>query len=497
MNHVGLVRCLLFAAGCVLAGAAVLGQSSQAPVPRMNILAVLTDDQGAWTIGAYGNTEVQTPNIDRLAREGARFANAFVTTPVCSPSRATFLTGLYPNRMGIGDYIGLEAQNGVGLPEWAKPWPESLKQNGYATALIGKWHLGILPEFHPTRRGFDHFYGFLDAGSSPMNPLLERDGKKVQEKGYIEDMLTDDAIQFITENRSRPFAVVLATRAPHLPFGPVPEVDSAVYKNLDPTIPNSPGLDIQQVKSQTREYYASVHSIDRNLGRLLAKLAELGLEKNTVVVFMSDHGFMIGQHSLLTKGNAWSINGGVTGPRRPNMFEESIRTPLLVRWPGVVKPGTVIDRDISNLDIYSSLLDIAGVTPPDEPKRDGLDFVPLLRGQTVPWRDASFGEYDMHNSALAFMRMIRTKKWKYVRFYFTNLQDELYDMEADPKEQNNLAWDPKNTWSPNPAYQPVVKELQGRLMQWQRSIDDPILRPEYTPLEPANHRAERAAPAPH
>ena len=484
-------RIVLSALAMLAAKLPLAGQSE-----RLNIISIVTDDHADWAVGAYGNPEVQTPHMDRLAREGARFANAFVTTPVCSPSRASFLTGLYPTRMGITDYIGLEAHAGLGLPPEIVTWPELLQQHGYLTALLGKWHLGMQPQFHPTRHGFNHFFGFLGAGNTPMNPTLEVNGETKQLKGSLPDLLVDDAIHFIEENRSRPFAVLLHFRAPHLPYGPVPEEDSAPFKNLDPTVPQFPGLDTAQVKRETKEYYASVHSVDRNLGRLLAKLDELALTRKTIVLFTSDHGYMIGHHGLNTKGNAWSIAGGVRGPRRPNMFEESIRVPLMIRWPGVVKPGTIVSECVSNVDIFASILGMLEIPIPQRVKHDGADFSPLLRGEKVPWRDTIFGQYDLHNSSLAFMRMIRTNNWKLVRFYFTNLLDELYDLEKDPGEKENLYYDPAlGYYAPNEAYRQIVDQLEGRLAEWQRSIDDPILRPEFVPLEPPNRRSTPAKAA--
>ena len=179
-----------------------------------------------------------------------------------------------------------------------------LKRAGYFTGLVGKWHLGMQPQYHPTMKGFDHFTGFLGGGNSPINPTLEVDGKSRKFEGSLPDILTDDALAFVKKNKDRPFALMLNFRAPHLPYAPVPKVDSAPFAGLDPTIPDFPGLNVKQVKNWTREYYASVHSVDRNLGRLLALLDELGLTENTIVVFTSDHGYMIGHHGLHTKGNA-------------------------------------------------------------------------------------------------------------------------------------------------------------------------------------------------
>ena len=431
--------------------------------------------------------------MDCLAHEGARFANAFVATPVCSPSRATFFTGLHGTRHGICDYIssgpGFEGDAGLGIPVELTTWPEVLQQNGYTTALIGKWHLGSKPEFHPNRNGFDHYFGFLGPTTQTMDVLIERNGKEEQTKGYLDDRLMDEAIEFINKNRFDPFALVLATRAPHLPFGPVPEVDSEVYKDLDPSVPCVPGNHIPQVVQLTRDYYSSVHSLDRNLGRLLGSLDELDLADNTIVVYTSDHGYNIGHHGLQEKGNAWSIAGGVRGPMRPNMFEESVRVPLLIRWPGVIQPGTVIDELVSNVDLYSSILGMLGIDVPEEVDHDGADFSRLLQGENVPWRDAVFGQYNLHNFSLAFMRMIRTPRWKLVRYYLTNNLDELYDLEADPHESNNLYY--KNGFRFNPDSRPIIEKLEKRLLEWQLSIKDPIIRPEYTPLEPLNRRKGR------
>jgi len=233
-----------------------------------------------------------------------------------------------------------------------------------------------------------------------------------------------------------------------------------------------PFVDPAANKERFRRYYASIHAADRNIGRVLAKLDELKLADNTIVLFTSDHGYNIGHHGIYTKGNARWIAGTVDGPKRPNMFEESIRVPLLVRWPGVVKPGTRVDAMVSNVDTFATVLGMAGVPVPAEVKHDGRDFSPLLRGGPVPadWRDAVFGQYDLHNGALAFMRMIRTARWKLVRYHFCNGMDELYDLETDPGEKQNLYHDP--------GARAARDALQVRLTEWQQSIDDPVLRGE-------------------
>lgn len=459
-----------FTLGVVLLLSVHFAGASQASLPeRYNIVSIVTDDQARWAAGPYNNQEIATPNVDQLAREGALFQNAFVATPVCSPSRASFLTGVYPSRLGIGDWIApVEADAGLGIPPSSLTWPEVLQKNGYATALFGKWHLGTKPQFHPTRHGFDHFFGFLGGGNRPIDPVLEVEGETRQLNGPLPDLLVSNALRFIESNQNKPFAVSLHFRAPHLPFGPVPAQDSEPFQNLNPSVPKEPGIDVGQVKDWTRDYYASIHSIDRNIGRLLEKLDDLNLSQNTIVLFTSDHGYMIGHHTVHSKGNSFWIAGGVRGPKRPNMYENSIRVPLIVRWPQVIEPNKTIDQPVSNIDIFPSILGMLGVPLPEIAKVDGKDFSPLLRGESIVWSDTLYGQYDLHNSGLAFLRMIRTQKWKLVRHYYTNFLDELYNLTDDPEERTNLYR--------RVDHKEVRRHLQHRLLEWQHSIDDPLLQ---------------------
>jgi uncharacterized sulfatase len=344
-----------------------------------------------------------------------------------------------------------------------------MQRNGYVTALIGKWHLGEKPQFHPTKMGFSHFFGFLGGGQLPMDPTLEQEGVTKKFTGPIPDLLADDAMKFLEQNQDKRFAMCLFFREPHQDYQPVPEEDSAPFKGADLHVPKSKVIDADWLKEIHRQYYASVHAADRNIGRVLDKLDQLKLAENTVVIFTSDHGYNIGHHGVYTKGNAAFIAGkGVHGPKRPNMFENSIHVPLIVRWPGVVKPGTEIADGVSNLDSFATILGIAGIPMPAEAKQHGVDFSPLLRGQSMPPRDL-YGQYDLHNAGLACMRMIRTAdgNWKLVRHHLTNGLNELYDLKTDPNEANNLYNDP--------AAAKVRDQLQEKLTAWQKSIDDPIL----------------------
>jgi uncharacterized sulfatase len=460
-----------------------LASSSSSAVARPNLVFIMTDDQAQWAVGAYGNSDVKTPNMDRIAREGALFKNAFVNTPVCSPSRAAFLTGKQGTQLGITDWINdAEARAGVGLSDGTITWPMVLQKAGYRTALVGKWHLGEQDRQHPTKLGFDHFMGFRNGGEVAMNPNLEVEGRKINVKGCTADVVTDDALRFIERSKDGPFALCLFFREPHMPYAPVPEEDSAPFKDMDIKTPNVPPFVDPAVNVERyRKYYGSIHAADRNVGRVLARLDELKLAENTVVIFTSDHGYNIGQHGVYTKGNGSWVAGKVEGPRRPNMFEESIRIPLLMRWPGVVKPGTTIDAMVQNVDTFASVLAMLNVPKPADTKVEGMDFSTLLRGDSKWSRGAVFGQYDMHNGGLAFMRMIRTDRWKLVRHHFANGLNELYDLQSDPGEKKNLYNDP--------AARKTRDELQARLTKWQESIDDPILKAATYPAQrPAGDR---------
>ena len=442
---------------------------AQAP-KKLNLIVITTDDQARWSLGCYGNKQARTPNMDRLAKEGARFLNAFVATPVCSPSRASFLTGRYGTQVGITDWINpKEAQSGLGLPRDAITWMSVLQRAGWRTGLVGKWHLGMLAQFHPTKHGFDHFTGFLGGGNTPMNPTLEIAGREVKLQGPIPDILTDHAIDFMKLHKDGPFALMLNFREPHAPYAPMPEADTKLFRDLDPAIPNFPGLNVKRAKQLTRDYYASVHAVDRNLGRLLEALDQLGLRENTIIVFTSDHGYMIGHHGLWHKGNAVWLVEGREKERRPNMFDHALRVPLLVRWPGVIRGGTEVKELVSNIDMFPSMLGMLKVYRPKNYKQEGADFAPLLRGEKIAWRDGVFAQYDPHNGLDAAMRSIRTERWHLVRQYKKNGQpDELFDLQADPEELRNLYADPK--------HREMRDQLQTRLTAWMRAIDDPILK---------------------
>lgn len=449
---------------------------------RPNLLFIYTDDQGPWALGLSGNREAHTPHMDELFRQGAYLRNSFVTTPVCSPSRAGLMVSRYGTEVGITDWINPGSdklkidERRLGLDPSFTTWTELLRQAGYVTGLVGKWHLGEEPQFHPTKAGFQYFTGFLRGGVAVENPALEVDGEDRPHQGHTVDILTDYALEFIRNHqKDGPFALCLNHRSPHAPWLPVAEEDWAPYKDLDPTIPNPdfPNLDAARVKQAMREHLASVTGVDRNLGRLLRLLDELGLRDNTVVIFTSDNGMNLGHNGVIFKGNARWITLDKHGPdygeekARPNMYDNSIGVPTGIRWPAVIRPGTVIHETISNLDWYPTLAAIAGVEIPDGVLIRGRSFLPLLKGDRIRWDNTLYGEYSQHHYTEADLRMVRTPQWKLVRDFKRPGRDELYDLSSDPAETTNRIEDP--------AAQGIRQELNSLLIAKMRELNDPVL----------------------
>lgn len=445
---------------------------------RPNILFIFTDDQAPWAVGLSGYPHAETPHMDRLFREGAYLVNAFTVTPVCSPSRAELMTSRYGTELGITDWINPRKEPELGLDPAYETWPEALAGAGYRTGLIGKWHLGTLDKFHPTEFGYEYFMGFRSGGNKPKDPTLEVEGTERKLSGLLPDILVDDAIEFLRRDGDEPFLLSLHFRAPHAPWLPVAEEDLAPFRDLDPTIPNPdyPKLDTQRVKRMTREYLASVASVDRNVGRLLDELDQLELSDNTVVIYSSDHGYSMGHNGIWHKGNGhWVLTEpppateNIPRNQRPNMYDNSIRVPTAVRWPGVIKPGTVVTHTLSNLDWYPTLLGMAGVDVPESQTLRGRNFLPLLKGDDVEWNDDLYAEYSTHHQSHTHMRMYRTPEWKLVKDFLNPGRDELYNLTDDPAESNNLID------SDNAAVQELRAALEERILEQMRELNDPVL----------------------
>ena len=443
---------------------------------KPNIIFIMTDDQGPWAFAAAPDPDARTPGIDRLRSQSARLTNCFVTTPVCSPSRASLMTSRYGTEVGITDFI---KSRRVGLDPAFATWPRILADAGYATALIGKWHLGDKDRYHPTLCGYTEFTGFRWGGRASKDPEVEVNGRVRRIPGYTPDILTDYAIDFIRRKKQGPFMMSLHYWAPHAstvhraPDGghtwlPLSHADFSKFENIDLKIPNPdyPNLDMPLVKRMMREYLASVASVDRNLARLLAVLDDLKLTNNTVVIFTSDNGYNVGHHAIEGKGNAsWTLTDNRR--ERPNLYDNSLRVPTVIRWPNVIRPGTTVDQTVTFLDWFPTILAVAGVHVPKNQIIRGRNFLPLLKGRTIEWDNDLFVQYTMRGAGT--MRAYRTTRWKLVRDFEHFIKDELYELVNEPAETINLIG------SPDPRIQKIREALNEKLLQKMRSINDPVL----------------------
>lgn len=416
-------------------------------VERPNILLVVADDHGCWASGAYGSREILTPTIDRLAEEGLLLTNAVSPSPVCSPARASLLTGRLPSQHGIHDFLSEE-------PAFDRDWlageillPELLQRVGYRTALIGKWHLSS--DSGPVHRGFDRWVSYDVRRAGWRNQYvhdgdvyLSDQGRPVTVTGHQTGHLVRFALDFIaTGPAGEPFFLLFAPTDTHAPFSGQPERWVERYRHAtfvdiprgetshlpaasaESTMPDDPAEMLAQ-------YYAAVSFLDEQVGVLLDALASRGELDRTLVVYTSDQGHMCGQHGLVGKANA-------TLPQ--NLYEETVRVPMVLRWPrGELPAGTRLDLPLDHLDLFATLLDAAGVPlPEDESRRiasPGRSLLQRLRDPTVPWRRHQFAE---HGNA----RMVSDGRWKLVARYpplDPRFGDELYDLETDPRETTNL-----------------------------------------------------------
>lgn len=478
LKAMGLGAATLVVPGCISNAKLFVGRTRR---NKPNIIFIMTDDQGPWALGAAGNRDAHTPNLNKLCSEGARLTNYFVTTPVCSPSRAGLMTSRYSTEVGIPDY--LESDSNLGLNREFLTWPQILNKTGYTTALIGKWHLGKQDKFYPKYYGYNEFTGFRVGGCISQNPKVEIDGKVRRIEGYTPDILTDFAIDFIRRQRERPFLLSLHFWAPHANTAnftrdgdrtwlPLSDTDWGPFKHSEPALPHPdyPKLDVRRAKRMMREYLASVASADRNLGRLLVTLDELKLRENTVVIFTSDNGYNMAHNGIWHKGNGRWILTDNRG-HRPNLYDNSLRVPAIVRWPGVIQPRQTVDQTITNLDWFPTILAMAGVDVPRQCVIRGRNFLPLLKGRRLPWDNDLFAQYSMwhwHQTG-ADLRTYRTSSWKLVRDFKHENKDELYDLVNDPAETRNLIN------SPDRRIQKKRQSLNVKLLEEMRRINDPAL----------------------
>ena len=401
---------------------------------RTNVVFILTDDQGPWARGSAGHGEIRTHHLDRLAETGTRFENFFCTSPVCSPARASLMTGRIPSQHGVHDFI--RDRNMPPDPqryiEGLTCYTDVLAANGYTCGLSGKWHLGdsLAPQ-----HGLSHWF-CLPRGSSKYNDAdMIRDGEVIQTKGYLTDVITDDALGFLDANKSRPFYLSVHYNAPHSPWDGHPQdivdsYDDCPFKSCPQEAAHQWSHGWLRERLGDREslkgYFAAVTAMDRNVGRILDKLDQLGLRENTLVVFTSDNGYSCGHHGFWGKGN---------GTNPLNMYENSVKVPAIFSQPGRIPAGRVTEAMVSQYDFMPTLLDYLGLPPTDDPSLPGVTFLPVLTGEADEARE-DVVVYDEYGP----VRMIRTREWKYVHRYPYG-PHELYDLANDPDERSNLVDD--------------------------------------------------------
>lgn len=332
---------------------------TETPDRPPNVIVILSDDQGWGDFSFTGNTNLATPHIDRLAREGAYFDNFYVQ-PVCSPTRAEFLTGRYASRSGV--YSTSEGGERIDLDETTIA--EYFRRMGYATAAYGKWHSGMQYPYHPNGRGFDDFYGFCSGHwGSYFDPMLEHNGELVSGEGYLPDDLTDHGLSFIEEHHDEPFFLYLPFNTPH---SPMQVTDSAWsrFKDREIIMPATEGY--EEDLQFTRAALAMCENIDQNVGRILEKLEQLGIDEETIVIYFNDNG-----------PNSYRWNGGMRG-RKGSTDEGGVRSPLFMRWPDRIPAGTVIGENAAAVDLLPTLAALTGMETDAEKPLDGVSLVPVL-----------------------------------------------------------------------------------------------------------------------
>ncbi len=467
------------------------GSSRRAP----NFVFILIDDMGWTDLGSYGSDLYETPNIDRLASEGMRFTDAYAACAVCSPTRASIMTGKYPARINITDWIG-GGQMGMLLPaEYEHQLPlsevtiaEALGEAGYATGYIGKWHLGD-EGYHPEDQGFDLNIGGHAAGHPSSyfwpyrrNPDAEAywdvpDLEDGEEGEYLTDRLTDEAVSFIEANRDQPFLLYLAHYAVHTPVQSKPDLTER-YREKIGSMPTPEGetsrtehdgWGVTNLVQDDPAYAGMVQSVDESVGRVMEALKAIGEYRNTIIIFMSDNG------GLTTFARSSNAPTAVLPLRAGKgwYYEGGIREPMIIRWPGRVREGSVCGEPVTSTDFYPTMLAMAGLAQNPAQHRDGLSLVPLLEESGDLGREALFWHSPhYHGSGNRPAGAVRAGDWKLIE-WFEDGALELYNLREDISEERNLAGK-----MPERA-----AALRSMLADWRREVDAKMPRPnpDYVP----------------
>lgn len=395
---------------------------------RPNVVLIMADDMGHADAGFTGSTDIKTPHLDRLSASGVTFSQGYVTHPFCGPSRAGMMAGRYQHRFGFETNPAYDPTNmQMGISATEKLISTRVKQAGYSTGVIGKWHLGSAAPFHPNRRGFDYFYGFregghdyfeidtIEAGEKHYLLPLERNNKPAVFEGYLSDALTDEAIGFIERQDDEPFFLFLSYNARHAPLQ-APEVAIAKYAHI--------------ADKKRRVYAAMVDVMDQGIGRVIETLEEKGLRENTIVFFLSDNGGPINSEENPHGGNG-SENGSWRGGKG-DFYEGGLRVPMLASWPGTIQAGSTYSQPVISLDISRTIVEL-GRADASAPQMEGVNLMPFLSGknkglphQTLCWRGYNHTLWSVLHNGKKYVK----NKW--------NQDPELFDLNTDPGEQNNI-----------------------------------------------------------
>ena len=446
-----MTRAILALAWCALASTAAAQTRPSPTAVRPNVVLILMDDLGYGDLGSYGAPDVKTPSIDRLAREGVRLTDAYANGAVCTPTRAALISGRYQQRVSLERVLTTSpADRQLGLPVTGTSLPALLKASGYATGLIGKWHLGFKREFGPNAHGFDEFYGFLsgahdyytgsaDTGTSG----LYEDTTEVQPNGYLTDEITRRSVGFITRHAAAPFFLEVAYNAVHWPFEPPDRPPSDTERrNPRRMLPQMPDDSVHATRA---DYVRMLERADQGVGEILAALDRLGLAGNTLVIFTDDNG------------GEWLSRNAPLFHRKGTLWEGGIRVPLILRWPGRLPAGKTSAQVAITMDVTASILAATATTLPQGYQPDGIEILSILRGgvplreRTLFWRFASPGRQQ---------HAVRSGRWKLL---VDGTQLLLFDLATDPGEHTDLA----------AQHTDLVIKLKGLIAGWEQDVGPP------------------------
>lgn len=440
------------AVGSILLGAGLCAEAAAAPRP--NILLITADNLGYGDLGCYGNREIKTPHIDRLATQSVRLTDFYSASPTCTVSRATLLTGRYPQRIGLNHQLSAAENLGIGLRHSEILFPALLQQAGYATGCFGKWNIGFAPGSRPTERGFDEFFGHASGNIDYYTHIyagrndLYRGTEPVQVEGYSTDLFADAACDFMRRHAGEPFFVYLPFNAPHFPSARNKQPGQPVIWQAPDEVFEIYGLSPDEPDEKKR-YRAVVTALDSAIGRVLAELDALHLTERTLVVFYSDNGaFMLPGRGLEVASNRPLREGGVT------LYEGGIRVPCLVRWPDVIPSGTVCREPLISLDFFILATKVAGAEIPAGLVLDGRDPTDALAGKAPSPHAALFFQFRKYSA-------VRRGRYKLLRTG-PKRPFELYDLEQDLSETTNLAAEKPD----------IAAELQREFEIWLASFGE-------------------------